>query len=268
MAEGCGWVPATRRHPEPSTSGGGSPNRSNRARRLAAPRVGHAAQPRGRRRRRANRGCEDPQNLVEVAMKREQGFTLVELLVSTGMAICITAAILAALQPAEGVFSVASEAADMQQRLRVATNALYKDLAIAGAGTGGGCRTSELRAPANHALSTLAGRWRRPRHVPKRRDHAGVHAIESSNHDRQPDACAFWHRPLEQWVRLPAGRWRLRFQRRTNGSDLRRGRVVESVSGSTTSGDSCWIYSPRRAEFRRSTRLAATSSKPSCGPIS
>jgi hypothetical protein len=69
----------------------------------------------------------------------EGGFTLVELIVASGLTLCIAAAIFAAVHPAEGVFSVQSEAADMQQRLRVAAAALSRDLAAAGAGidTGG-----------------------------------------------------------------------------------------------------------------------------------
>jgi hypothetical protein len=77
-------------------------------------------------------------------MKRDQGFTLVELLVSTSLAICIVAAILAAVYPAESMFGVISEAADMQQRLRVATTVLFNDLLIAGAGTDVGASAGPL----------------------------------------------------------------------------------------------------------------------------
>lgn len=77
-------------------------------------------------------------------MKHDPGFTLVELLVSTSLTICITAVILAAVHPVEGVFGAASEAADMQQRLRVATTVLFKDLVIAGAGIDVGANAGPL----------------------------------------------------------------------------------------------------------------------------
>ena len=69
----------------------------------------------------------------------EGGFTLVELIVASGLTLCIAAAIFAAVHPTEAVFSVQSEAADMHQRLRVGIAALSSDLAAVGAGvdTGG-----------------------------------------------------------------------------------------------------------------------------------
>jgi hypothetical protein len=70
--------------------------------------------------------------------RREDGFTLVELIVASGLTLCIAATIFAAVHPAEAVFSVQSEAADMQQRLRVAVAALSDDLAAAGAGLDSG----------------------------------------------------------------------------------------------------------------------------------
>jgi hypothetical protein len=69
----------------------------------------------------------------------DAGFTLVELIVASGLTLCIAAAIFAAVHPGEAVFNVQSEAADMQQRLRVAVATLSSDLAAVGAGidTGG-----------------------------------------------------------------------------------------------------------------------------------
>jgi type II secretory pathway pseudopilin PulG len=66
--------------------------------------------------------------------RRDRGFTLVESIVATGLTVCIAAAVFAAVHPAEAVFGVQAEAADMQQRLRVAVAALRRDLAMAGAG--------------------------------------------------------------------------------------------------------------------------------------
>ena len=67
-------------------------------------------------------------------MSRERGFTLVELLVSTAVTLCATAALLAVVNPARGVFTAETEASDMQQRLRVTNDVLFNDLIMAGAG--------------------------------------------------------------------------------------------------------------------------------------
>jgi hypothetical protein len=73
-----------------------------------------------------------------MTMRQQRGFSLIELLVSTSLTICVAAALFAAIHPAESVFNVQSEAADMQQRLRVATSVLFKDLSMAGAGIDAG----------------------------------------------------------------------------------------------------------------------------------
>ena len=61
----------------------------------------------------------------------QRGFTLVELLVAATITLTVTAALLAAMNPAEGVFSGELEAADQQQRLRVAAGMFVKDLVMA-----------------------------------------------------------------------------------------------------------------------------------------
>jgi len=62
------------------------------------------------------------------------GFSLVELLVAMTVALLVTASVFAMLDPAAGAFQTQPEAADVQQRLRVATDVLYRDLLIAGGG--------------------------------------------------------------------------------------------------------------------------------------
>lgn len=61
----------------------------------------------------------------------DRGFTLVELLVAATITLTVTAALLAAINPADGVFSGELEAADQQQRLRVASGVFVKDLTMA-----------------------------------------------------------------------------------------------------------------------------------------
>ncbi len=67
-------------------------------------------------------------------MRRAGGFSLLELLVAVGLTLTVTSAIFAALNPAQGAFAVEPETADVQQRLRTATDMLTRELALAGAG--------------------------------------------------------------------------------------------------------------------------------------
>jgi len=67
-------------------------------------------------------------------MRRTQGFSLIELILATGLTLAVTAALFGLLTPVQSVFVVQEEVSDMQQRLRAAFDALYDDLAAAGAG--------------------------------------------------------------------------------------------------------------------------------------
>jgi prepilin-type N-terminal cleavage/methylation domain-containing protein len=75
---------------------------------------------------------------------REDGFSLLELLIAMAIMLFVTAGVFSILDPARGMFSVQPEAADMQQRLRVAADALFKDLIMAGAGTYQGVMSGPL----------------------------------------------------------------------------------------------------------------------------
>ena len=66
--------------------------------------------------------------------ERERGFSLLEALISTALMLSVVAAAFTVMHPAHGAFAVEPEAADMQQRLRVAVDLLVKDLTMAGAG--------------------------------------------------------------------------------------------------------------------------------------
>ena len=64
------------------------------------------------------------------------GFSLVEMTVAMALVLAITGAVFALMDPAHGVFRTQPEAVDMQQRVRVAVDAIARDLIMAGAGGG------------------------------------------------------------------------------------------------------------------------------------
>jgi Tfp pilus assembly protein PilW len=66
--------------------------------------------------------------------RQEDGFTLVELLVSTAIMMTVTAGVFTVMNPSGGIFQAQPEMADVQQRLRVGVDALKHDLVMAGAG--------------------------------------------------------------------------------------------------------------------------------------
>ena len=68
-------------------------------------------------------------------LRGEGGFTLVEMLVAAGIMVAVTGAVFALMNPAQGTFRREPEVADLQQRMRVGTDDLTKDLIMAGAGS-------------------------------------------------------------------------------------------------------------------------------------
>ena len=68
-------------------------------------------------------------------MKRDDGFSMPELVIAMAIMAVVTASVFGIMNPAEGTFAAQPEAADMQQRLRVAADTLTKDLMMAGAGS-------------------------------------------------------------------------------------------------------------------------------------
>ena len=68
-------------------------------------------------------------------MKRPQdGFSIVELVIALGLTATTLALVFSAVRPAGGLFASGGEAADVQQRLRAAADALSRDLLNAGGG--------------------------------------------------------------------------------------------------------------------------------------
>jgi hypothetical protein len=74
----------------------------------------------------------------------ECGFTLTELLVSTAIMMTVTGAIFSVMNPSQGSAQVQPEIADLQQRMRIGTELLFKDLVMAGAGPYQGQSTGSL----------------------------------------------------------------------------------------------------------------------------
>lgn len=74
----------------------------------------------------------------------ERGYTLTELLVSSGIMLTVTAAIFGLMNPAQGTSQAQPEVADMQQRMRVASDTIFKELVMVGAGPYMGAQTGSL----------------------------------------------------------------------------------------------------------------------------
>ena len=74
----------------------------------------------------------------------QSGYSVIELLVSTAIMMVITGAIFGMLNPAQGSARAQPEVADLQQRMRVAADSMFKELMMAGAGPYFGSRTGSL----------------------------------------------------------------------------------------------------------------------------
>ena len=77
-------------------------------------------------------------------MARERGFSLLEMTMAMALMMVVVGSVFSVMNPAQGSFSTEPEVADMQQRLRVAQDTLYKDLVMAGAGAYLGGQTGSL----------------------------------------------------------------------------------------------------------------------------
>ncbi len=77
-------------------------------------------------------------------MRGHAGFSLLELTIAMGVTLAVTGAVCSMLAPSHGAWAAAPEVADMQQRLRVAGEAIARDLIQAGAGSRAGTHTAAL----------------------------------------------------------------------------------------------------------------------------
>lgn len=74
----------------------------------------------------------------------QAGFSLIELLVSTAIMITVTGALFSLVTPAQGTSKAQPEVADVQQRSRVGSEVLFKELLMAGAGPYQGSNNGSL----------------------------------------------------------------------------------------------------------------------------
>jgi hypothetical protein len=81
---------------------------------------------------------------AHAALAGEAGFTLAELLVSTAIMLIVTGAVFGLMNPAQGTAQVQPEVADLQQRMRIGTDVMFKELVMAGAGPYQGATTGSL----------------------------------------------------------------------------------------------------------------------------
>jgi len=77
-------------------------------------------------------------------LRNASGYSLVELMVSTAIMLTVTGAIFSMMSPAQGNAQAQPEVADIQQRMRVGSDVLFKELLIAGAGPYQGPVTGSL----------------------------------------------------------------------------------------------------------------------------
>jgi type II secretory pathway pseudopilin PulG len=74
----------------------------------------------------------------------EAGYSLIELLISTAIMLTVTGAIFGLMSPAQGSQDAQTEVADVQQNMRVGSDALFKELVMAGAGVYQGSTSGSL----------------------------------------------------------------------------------------------------------------------------
>jgi len=76
--------------------------------------------------------------------RAEDGYTLVEMIVSMTIMLAVVGAVFVLVDPSQATSRAQPEAADVQQRIRVAADMLEKDLLMAGAGTYSGAIAGSL----------------------------------------------------------------------------------------------------------------------------
>ena len=81
---------------------------------------------------------------VRSRLASQAGYSLIELLISAAIMLTVTGAIFSLVNPAQGSAQTQPEVADLQQRMRIGSETLFKELVMAGAGTYQGPVTGSL----------------------------------------------------------------------------------------------------------------------------
>ena len=89
-------------------------------------------------------GCQGARGPRRQGAGSEAGFSLVELLVAAAIMLTVTGAIFTLANPAQGSSQAQMEIADLQQRMRIGSDVLFKELVMAGAGIYQGASTGSL----------------------------------------------------------------------------------------------------------------------------
>jgi hypothetical protein len=76
--------------------------------------------------------------------RSEAGYSLIELLVASAVMLVVTGAIFGLMNPAQGMSQATPEVSDLQQRMRVGSDTLFREMVMAGAGTYQGPVTGSL----------------------------------------------------------------------------------------------------------------------------
>jgi hypothetical protein len=74
----------------------------------------------------------------------ESGFSLAEMLIASAIMVTVIGTVFSVMNPSQGAYRTQPEVSDLQQRLRIATDAMSKDLVMAGSGAYAGGMTGAL----------------------------------------------------------------------------------------------------------------------------
>jgi hypothetical protein len=81
---------------------------------------------------------------MSARLKSQAGYSLVELMVSTAIMMVVTGAIFSLVNPSQGSARTQPEVSDLQQRMRIGSDTLFRELMMTGAGPYFGDRTGSL----------------------------------------------------------------------------------------------------------------------------
>ena len=81
---------------------------------------------------------------MSARLESQAGYSIVELLVSTAIMMVVTGAIFGLVNPSQGSARTQPEVSDLQQRMRIGSDTVFKELMMSGAGPYFGSRTGSL----------------------------------------------------------------------------------------------------------------------------